>query len=372
MQQLIQNFEAGNRSVVVTWADAVSGDFPWIWLRDNDVAELHPTTQERTFDLTSVPIDIKPDNVALADNALLIRWPGRDDISRYDADWLYQHRPGIRRPDAAIVPQTLWTKDSMQELPRFDAGRCRASSDVLSDALRTVKSVGLVLFVNLPDDPDAGVSFGDIIGFKRETNFGVTFDVVSKPDANNLAYTAQALPLHVDLPNQELVPGFQFLHCIRHDATGGRSIFADGYQICADLRQQHPDHFELLTRKRIPLRFHDDSCDIRQRRPVISQARNGDFTQVVFNAHIADVPDMPTRELYAFYEAYQVFMKLARSQSYRIEYLLRAGEMVMFDNRRVMHGRTAFDPSSGRRQLRGYYIDRNEVDSRMRILARRQ
>jgi gamma-butyrobetaine dioxygenase len=32
---------------------------------------------------------------------------------------------------------------------------------------------------------------------------------------------------------------------------------------------------------------------------------------------------------------------------------LAAGQMVAFDNRRVLHGREAFDPSTGRRFLQG-------------------
>jgi gamma-butyrobetaine dioxygenase len=29
-------------------------------------------------------------------------------------------------------------------------------------------------------------------------------------------------------PNQELPPGYQFLHCIANEAAGGGSVFADG------------------------------------------------------------------------------------------------------------------------------------------------
>ncbi|WP_312881095.1 TauD/TfdA family dioxygenase [Rhizobium leguminosarum] len=45
------------------------------------------------------------------------------------------------------------------------------------------------------------------------------------------------------------------------------------------------------------------------------------------------------------------------------------GEMVIFDNRRVLHGRTAFDPMTGHRLLKGFYVDRGEFDSRIRMLA---
>jgi gamma-butyrobetaine dioxygenase len=366
----ISRFEVSVNAISVHWDDNSSSEYPHIWLRDNDTAELHPTTRERTFDLTTVPIDIAPSDVSLDDNGLSMIWPGRESRSFYFAEWLNQHRPGVRRPDPSIVAQELWAGVDMGNVPRFDSEECSRSRDVMRAALLSVKSRGLVIFDNLGDDPMAGEAFGDHIGFKRETNFGIMFDVVSKPDPNNLAYTSVALPLHIDLTNQELVPGYQFLHCARNDATGGESVFADGYRICADLEKAHPGYFESLKKIEIPCRFHDDNCDIRRHRPVISQAASGEFTQLVFNAHIADVPDMPTDVLHEFYPAYQALMKLARRDDYATRFVLQPGEMVMFDNRRVMHGRGQFDPSSGQRHLRGYYIDRNEVDSRIRILSR--
>jgi len=42
---------------------------------------------------------------------------------------------------------------------------------------------------------------------------------------------------------------------------------------------------------------------------------------------------------------------------------------VVFDNRRVLHGRTEFEPN-GHRHLRGCYVDRTEFQSRLRVLAR--
>ena len=49
---------------------------------------------------------------------------------------------------------------------------------------------------------------------------------------------------------------------------------------------------------------------------------------------------------------------------------LCAGEMACFDNRRLLHGRTAFDSATGRRWLRGCYSEREELESRLRMLAR--
>jgi len=241
---------------------------------------------------------------------------------------------------------------------------------VLKDALLDAKRIGLAIFEGLPDSPTAGEAFAELIGFKRRTNFGVMFEVINKADPNNLAYTSLALPLHTDLPNQHVIPGYQFLHSYRNSANGGESVFADGFRICEDLAAEKPQEFELLKQVKVRWRFHDDSSDIRQHRPIISQHKNGELSCFVFNAHIADVPDMESAVLYDFYTAYRNLMLRIREPKYAIQQALAAGEMVMFDNTRVLHSRTAFDPASGDRHFRGFYVEQNEIDSRIRVLSR--
>lgn len=63
-------------------------------------------------------------------------------------------------------------------------------------------------------------------------------------------------------------------------------------------------------------------------------------------------------------------MAMTRDPAYGIALKLAGGEMVVFDNRRVLHGREAFDPSTGFRHLHGCYVDRGEWDSRLRVLDR--
>jgi gamma-butyrobetaine dioxygenase len=41
-----------------------------------------------------------------------------------------------------------------------------------------------------------------------------------------------------------------------------------------------------------------------------------------------------------------------------------------FDNRRILHGRDAYAVGDGSRWLRGCYSERDELDSRIRILER--
>lgn len=352
----------------IVWSDQSRTRFPYIWLRDNDPNELHPQTLERTFDLTSVPIDIQPKTVENNGEQLVLHWPGHDSVATFTSDWLYAHRPGRPFQDPAMVTRTLWQDASQQSIARFDAV-AHADGAGLLEVLVHLKRDGIVLVTGLDDNVEAGTHFSKPIGFLRETNFGIDYEVISMPNPNNLAYTSMALPLHTDLPNQELAPGYQFLHCIRNSASGGESVFADGFRIAQDFKHEEPDHYATLIKTPVPWRFHDEQYDIRYDRPVLKE-RNGEIIEFALNAHLAAPPDMDADSMLKFYAAYQAIMARMHEAGYRLNYALQAGEMVIFDNRRVLHGRNAFDPSSGERHLHGFYIEYNEANSCMRVLQR--
>ncbi len=355
--------------LVVTWEDCSTASYPTIWLRDNCPTALHPHTHERILDLLS--LDDRPQLLSAEvqrDTVILTYADGH--ISHMPIRLLDAHRPGELAADPADVAPHYWRAELMsQGVPRFSAEQISTDDKILDAWMRATARFGLSLVEGLEDRIDAGVELAERIGFLRKTNFGTTFEVVSMPDPNNLAYTAIALPLHSDLPNQEVPPGFQFLHCLTNEAEGGGSIFADGFAIAEDIRRQDPEAFRMLCEVPIPFRFHDQDYDIRVRKPVITLDHAARLLEIRYNAHIASLFDMPAYIMPAYYRAYRTYMRMTRDPSYRLSFKVQSGEMVVFDNRRVLHGREAFDPSTGHRHLHGCYVDRGEFLSRLRVLA---
>ena len=49
---------------------------------------------------------------------------------------------------------------------------------------------------------------------------------------------------------------------------------------------------------------------------------------------------------------------------------LAPGDVLAFDNRRILHGRDGYTEGTGQRFLRGCYGERDELHSRIRILRR--
>ena len=70
-----------------------------------------------------------------------------------------------------------------------------------------------------------------------------------------------------------------------------------------------------------------------------------------------------------FYRAFQRFADFIEDESLRFELTLQPGQLVMFANRRVLHGRTSFDPNSGDRHLKGTYLTLDSLKDKLRVLS---
>ena len=72
------------------------------------------------------------------------------------------------------------------------------------------------------------------------------------------------------------------------------------------------------------------------------------------------------------YEAYVTIGRLMRDPANTFEYKMTPGDMVTFNNQRVLHGRTGFTVTEeGSRFLVGMYMDWDIMYSRLRTLARK-
>ena len=192
----------------------------------------------------------------------------------------------------------------------------------------------------------------------------------SRPDADSNAFTSVALAAHNDMCPREYVPGLQFLFCLHNSCTGGDSIFVDGYAVAEQLRAESPDHFDVLATVAVPFGSRNRDSDHRCRAPVLELDAAGTVATVRYTWWLRNPMSGDTATIKAFYAAFKRFRRLANDPGNQLALRLRAGDMAAFDNRRMLHGRTAFDPSSGRRWLRGCYSEREELESRLRMLAR--
>jgi gamma-butyrobetaine dioxygenase len=254
--------------------------------------------------------------------------------------------------------------------------RCRWNPEPDDDGramwLARFLELGFVIFTDVPTRPGQILRVASQFGFIRETNFGALFDVRSTPQATDLAYTAVALDPHTDNPYRWPVPGVQLLHCLVNETSGGLSTLVDGFAAAEALRARDCDAFRRLSQTAVRFCYRDAATELVASAPPIELDATGQVQSVHFSPRLDFVPLQPPDELTAYYRARRAFDHLLRSPEFEIRFLLDAGELVMMDNRRLLHGRTGFDPAQGARHLQGCYIDIDGPRSLYRVLRRRR
>lgn len=362
--------------VEIRWDDGLISRLPDFWLREfsPDHSTFQQTTREQKITLSEIPSKLKASDVTISEDGFLcVRWLPEELDSRYHAGWLRAHLPEAAEPPFELPQRRLWSDDDQFEPGWFDGNAVlNGQHAAVKSWVEAIHVSGIGLLRGLPVDPDIIPTIPEIIGPIRHSNFGKVFEVVNRPDANTNAYTSLALAAHSDLATREYMPGLQFLYCIKNEADGGDSILADGFDIARKLQQESPEFYDVLSNVEIPFGTKDQDSDYRFTAPVLEHDRSGNLSTIRYTYWLRSPMRGSFQTINTFYAAFRRFQEIANDPANQISFRLQPGELMAFDNRRALHGRTAFDPASGERYLRGCYGEREELESCLRMLSRRE
>ena len=207
------------------------------------------------------------------------------------------------------------------------------------------------------------------------------------------------------------------MHCIQQATQkGGENHFVDGVHIAELLREQEPDAFQLLSS--VKFSFQDVGVDAYgdfnkyYERPIIgyilffncsflflnytlllysiclslviscvnsplncivycSLDTFGNVEDIAQNNHVrSSFINAPSETVKKVYEAYFKLVKTMYAPENLVTYKMREGDMLVFNNKRVLHGRAAYEATSPR-YLQGCYFDWDEVYSAILVLRRK-
>ena len=360
--------------VKIRWDDGLESRLPELWLREfsPDVSTFHAVTREQMLTLTEIPANLTASKASIgADGFLCVHWMPERLESRYHPGWLRAHISETPDPVFVLPERQLWRDDFRPAW--FDGNAVREGRhEAFKGWLEAIHIHGVGLLSALPADPAIIPEVPEMIGPVRKSNFGSVFEVINRPDANTNAYTAIALAAHSDLSTREYMPGLQFLFCVINEATGGDSILADGFSIAEQLKHESAEFYELLSTISIPFGTKDKDSDYRHTAPVLEHDATGHLSTIRYTYWLRSPMSGDFDTITTYYAAFRRFQEIANDPLNQISFRLSPGDMMAFDNRRILHGRAAFDPASGVRLLRGCYSEREELESRLRILSRRE
>ncbi|MEE9414919.1 MAG: TauD/TfdA family dioxygenase [Acidimicrobiales bacterium] len=354
---------------IVAWADGVELSCYCLWLAENTYG-IEAASRESTLDPADLPDPAHLVHAAVGDSGdLVLRW-GDGESSQVHPGWLRHVAEGQHEARAFLPELRPWTSATISAPPTVDGADVLSNDKTLREWLNLLCEFGMARLTNARADEGLMGELAARIGPIRGSNFGDVFDVRTKAQPDSTANTALNLGQHTDLPTRETPPGFQFLHCVENEVAGGLSRLTDGLSVVAELRENHPADYQALTTLKWTFFNRSTFADHRWTGPIIDNTNSPYPLTLRAFYPVRGFPAMDNADVPRAYEAMRTFSTIAHDPEFQISYPFAPGDLVGFDNRRVLHGRDSFDAGAGSRWLRGCYIDQDDAYSRLRILNR--
>ena len=360
----LKNISLTNDGLNIEFQNGAKDCFPYIWLRDHckDIENWDERSNQRKLFTALVDPNIKIEETKIIEDnkKIEVKWPDMNKSVHYSGDFLYKNSLENISSNSG---EALWDKQSINKAEleiKFDE---LEKNEGFKNLLQTIKTYGFSIINNCPTEMKTVEDIANKIGYVRNSIFGDLWSFESNTEMADSAYTQEELRPHTDGTYNHDAPGLQLLLCCEYEAEGGESIMVDGFKIAQTLRENHGTSYNILSEIDIPGRYFGDGVELIAKRPVF-KFRNKKLIQVSFNNYDRGDFRLPNNKINDFYAAIRAFDKLANAKEMQWRQILKPGQLLIFNNWRVLHGRSEF---SGKRKMSGCYINKEDFESVCRM-----
>ncbi len=343
--------------LTITWQNSSYSVYSSLWLRDNAPDHRDPWTGQRLISLVDFPLEPRLRTAEqLPPGHLTLSW--EDGVTAiFSLEWLRAYDRSLRL--SARPTRLPWMGQPATHFVRSAYPDWVADPSVREDWLYYAGRDGLAFLTNVPVENAAVLQVAAQIGFVRETNEGRIFDQRSVGSS-----------VHTGNPYRDPVPGFQLLHCLSASGHGEESNFVDGMAAAERVRAHDANAFSALCQTPILYRFHDAAVDIAVERTMLEVDTHQQFRAIYYDDRsIAPLP-LKGPLLKKYYAAYRQLAELLSDPARSVFYRTQPGDLVLFDNTRVLHGRA--EGEDGTSHLQGCYLEADGLYSSLAVLSRRR
>ena len=361
---MIKNIKCLSKELKVKFVNNVEDNFPIIWLRDHAkdcMSWDDRSSQRKTFTAgLDKSLHIKKTLIIENGKYLDIFWSDLENPTRYSYEFLFKNSLNKENKSRNIK---IWKKNDLNEDVYIDY-EIAISKVGFKKFLQKLYNWGFCVITNCNTEMKSVETIANKIGYVRHSIFGGLWSFQSDENMADSAYTQEELRPHTDSTYSNDAPGLQLLLCCEYNAKGGESIMVDGFKIAETIKKENKEIYEILSNVEVPGNYIGDGVFLEARRPIFKMNSDKELIQVSFNNY--DRADFRLKNdlMIKFYEAIKKFDLIANSKEFQWRHILKPGELLIFNNWRILHGRGEF---KGIRKMSGCYINKEDFDSACKL-----
>jgi len=361
------------KAILLSPKNGASLRFHSTWLRDNalDTKTRDKNNGQRLITVSDVPVKtyIKSASLNKKSKEITINFLPKKKQVIFSTNWLKNNAYDKKQVGSKVwinPDLKIWSKNTLKHIPIINYKTAKSNKKLLINWLKSLNSFGFAKITGCEKKTGTVIKIAKLFGYVRETNYGKYFDVKSKTNAINLAYTNHGLQAHTDNPYRNPVPTIQILHCIKNSTKGGETKVIDGFNAALHLKKKNKKYFDLLSKYCSRFEFkRKKNIHLKSRFPMIKLSPDRELIAIHFNNRsIAPLTDVPYNDMLNYYKAYRKFSKIIDDPKMAIKFKLKEGDCFIVDNTRVLHARTAYS-GTGSRLLQGCYADKDGLLSKI-------
>ena len=365
------------RAILLSRKDGSSLRYHSTWLRDNanDSETRDKNNGQRLISISDIPVNtcIKSASLDKKGKSITLNFLPKKKQVKFSANWLESHAYDKTQNNSKIWIHSdlkTWSKASLKRIPIINYKSAKSDKKLLLKWLKLLHGYGFAKITGCEKKSGTVIKIAKLFGYVRETNYGKWFNVKSKTNAVNLAYTNLGLQAHTDNPYRNPVPTMQILHCLKSSNKGGDSKVVDGFKAALYLKKENKNFFNLLSKYCSRFEFKGKkNVHLKSRFPMITLSPDGELIAVHFNNRsIAPITDVPYKDMLNYYKAYRKFSTIINNPKMAVSFKLNPGDCFIVDNTRVLHARTAY-LGAGSRWLQGCYVDKDGLLSKISTMS---
>ena len=191
------------------------------WLRDNanDPKTRDKNNGQRLISISDIPVNTYIKS-ALFDkknkNITLNFLPKKKQI-KFSVSWLEAHAYDKKQNNSKVWTHPdlkTWSKATLKRVPIISYKSAKSDKKLLLKWLKSLHCYGFAKMSGCEKKSGTVAKIANLFGYVRETNYGKWFDVKSKTNAVNLAFTNLGLQAHTDNPYRDPVPTIPSFSCL--------------------------------------------------------------------------------------------------------------------------------------------------------------